>query len=244
MVTHARAALAAVLALAAAPLHAQPADSAQSCVRSAAEEGGMTRWRCAGTDFDAAVRFSVALPDDWEVDSPRDAGLQVWALRDGMQIAVAAEDQLHEPRTRSDSLGFWMRATRLRLGREPGLADVDTFQRAARTPADARRAVTLAQQRDTVLLAMVLGLSAEDEGIETSVEAVEVRRLGGHPAGYLAETYAVRGMEWIAASYVTVHDAVVFIVTLTGPPDGYDAALPVWERVLASLEMRTERPGP
>lgn len=242
MVIRIQAALAAILALAAAPLHAQPADSASSCVATEAGAGGATRWACAGTGFDAAVRFSVALPDDWEVQSPGDAGLQVWALRDGMQIAIAAEDQLHEPRTRSDSLGFWMRATRLQLGREPGLEELDAFQRAARSVPEARRAVTLAQQGDAVLLEMARALSAANEGEEVAVEALEVRRLGGHPAGYLAETYAVRGVEWVAASYVAVHDAVVFIITLTGLPEGWDAALPAWERALPSLQMRTERP--
>lgn len=238
-------AIAALVVLAAAPLHAQPADTASSCVRAPgpADAAGLVRWACAGTDYDAAVRFSVSLPAAWEVGSPRDAGLVVWAVTSGVQISVAAEDQLHAPRTRSDTLGFWMRATRLRLGREPELVDIDTFRRATRSPAKARRAVTRAQQRDDVLLAMARGLSLAHEGQTVLESAAEVRPLAGAPAGWLSETFEQNGEVWRSASYVTVRDAVVFIATLRAPDEEFAAALPLWEHAMATLEMRTVRSG-
>lgn len=234
---------AAVLLLAASPLRAQEADTASACVPapSPAAGEGMTRWTCAGTELDAAVRFSVALPADWEVASPRDAVLQVWALREGVQIAVTAEDQLHEPRTRSDSLGFWMRATRLLIGREPVLAEVDGFRATARRPAKARNAVTRAQLADSALLSLARAASAAEDGQEVRIEAVELRRLGGAPAGYLAETYEVGGDVWRAESYVTVRDAVVFTATLTTMGEDHPDVRRLWRAVLASLRMRTER---
>jgi hypothetical protein len=229
---------------AAVPLRAQPADTAASCVPAPAPApAGLARRTCAGTEYEAAVRFSVALPADWEVASPRDAGLQVWALHEGVQMSVAAEDQLHDPLTRSDTLGFWMRAARLRLGREPTLAEVEGFRQSAGRPSKARSEVTRAQRQDAVLMEMARGLSAAHEGEEVSVEAVEVRRLGGQPAGYLAETYEVNGEVWRAESYVTVRDAVVFTATLTTMGEDHHAVLPLWERVIASLQMRTERAG-
>jgi len=236
-------AAAALLATVPAPAFAQEADTAASCVPAAAPAAGLVRWACAGKGFDAAVRFSVAFPAGWEVASPGDAGLQAWALREGVQMAISAEDPLHEPRTRSDSLGFWMRATRLRLGREPTLAEVDDFQRTARRPSKARTAVTRAQLADSVLLAMARALSAANDGEEVRIEAVEVRRLGGAPAGYLSETYDVGGVSWHAESYVTVRDAVVFIATLTTMGDADADVLPLWERVRSSLRMRTQRPA-
>ncbi len=237
---------AAVLALAAAPLRAQAEDTASACVRAAGgeESADWVRWACAGTDFDAAVRFAVSLPAAWEVGSPRDAGLQVWALNGRVQMSVAAQDQLHAPATQSDTLGFWMRATGIRLGREPELRDVDSFRRATQNPDKARRAVTRAQQRDTVLLAMAHGLSLSHEGQTVLASTAEVRPLAGAPAGWLAETTEQNGEAWRSASYVTVRDAVVFIATLRAPDEEFDAALPLWEQTMATLEMRTDRSAP
>jgi hypothetical protein len=233
-------AVAAVVALATAPLHAQPADA---CVSGpgTADSTGLARWTCTGAGFDAAVRFSVSFPADWAVVPPGDGGLRIEAVRGGARISVAAEDQLHAPRTRSDTLGFWMRATRIGLGREPTLHEVGTFRRATQSPTKARRAVTRAQQRDTALLAMAHGLSAAHEGRRVLVSAAEVRPLAGAPAGWLSETFEEDGAAWRSISYVTVRDAVVFIATLTAPRAELDAAFPSWERAMATLEMRTDR---
>jgi hypothetical protein len=233
--------LAAVLVLAAAPLRAQAADSVPACIPAPAEGASVGRWDCAGTGYDAAVRFSVSLPADWSVAAPGDAGLVIRAARSGVEISVAAEDQLHAPQTRSDTAGFWMRATRLRLGRDPTLAELEAFRRRAASPDKARRAVTAAQLRDSVLLAMAHGLSAAHEGRTTSRQAAEVRRLEGHPAGYLVETFAQDGVSRRAESYVTVRDGVIFIATLQCPEGACDDARAAWEHALASLRMRTER---
>jgi hypothetical protein len=236
--------LCAALALAAAPARAQAPDSASWCVPAAPEDSaGLARWACAGAGYDAAVRFSVSLPAGWEVASPRDGGVMIWALHQGVQLSVAAEDPLHDPRTRMDTLGFWVRATRQWLGREPELGEVNDFERRARTPADARDAVTRAQLADAALLAMARGLSLAHDGEEVDDVRVEVRRLDGEPAGWLTETYQTAGAVWRVESYVTVRDAVVFIANLTAVEEEFDAALPVWARVLASLDMRTDRSG-
>ncbi|HEY0015953.1 MAG TPA: hypothetical protein VGC13_06525 [Longimicrobium sp.] len=231
----------AVLVLAAAPLRAQAADSVPACVPAPADSAGVVRWACAGTGYDAAVRFSVFLPADWTVTAPEDAGLVIRASQGGVQIAVAAEDQLHAPRTRADTAGFWMRATRLVLARDPTLEDLQAFRRRAANPDKARRAVTAAQLRDSVLLAMAGGLSAAHEDRKVVARAAEVRRLAGRPAGYLAETFEADGIPRRAESYVTVRDAVMFIATLECPDSGCGDALPVWERALASLRTWTER---
>lgn len=228
--------LAAVLVLAAAPLRAQAADSVPACIPAPADGAGAVRWECAGRGYDAAVRFSVSLPSDWEIQAPGDAGLVIRASRGGVRISVAAEDQLHAPQTRSDTAGFWMRATRLRLSRDPTLPELEAFRRRAANPDKARRAVTAAQLRDDVLRVMARGLSAANDGW-----TAEVRRLAGKPAGYLAETFEQDGVVRRAESYVTVRDAVMFIATLECPDSGCGDALAVWENVLRSLRMRTER---
>lgn len=238
------------LLLAAAPLGAQEADSVRWCVPAAAPapdasaEAAPVRWTCTGVEYDAAVRFAVSLPAGWEVTPPDGEALMIGAGDESAYISVSAQDQLHAPRTRSDTLGFWMRATGLARGRDPELADLDAFRGEAVDPPGARRAVTRAQSADSALLAMARGMSVGADGTEVLRQDAEVRTLAGRPAGYLDETYAVRGVTWRVSSYVAVHDAVVFVSTFAAPEDEYDAALPRWEQVLASLEIATARDGP
>ena len=233
---------AALLLAAAAPLRAQETDSANACSAAAADADGLVRWTCTGTGYDAAVRFSAAFPEGWEVTPPDGAALMIWATGpEGAEVTVSAEDQLHAPRTRSDSIGFWMRATRLHLGGDPGLADVDAFQTSAGDPAGARRAVTLAQQADSALLAVARARSAARDGARVLHQFAEVRTLAGHPAGFLDETYETGGHTWRIATYVTVHDATVFVASFAAPQEEFDGAWPAWVQVVASLELGTER---
>lgn len=233
---------AALLVAGAAPLRAQDADSAGACLPAAqADGGGATRWACTGAGYDAAVRFAAAFPEGWAVTPPGDAELVIGAGRESAGISVSAQDQLHAPRTRSDSLGFWMRAARLHRGAEPEFADVSAFRAQAGDPAGARRAVTAAQQADSALLAMARDLSVGRDGTRVLRQAAEVRALAGRPAGFLDESYETGGVAWRMASYVTVHDATVFIAALAAPDDEFGAALDAWERVLASLEIGTDR---
>jgi hypothetical protein len=239
---------AAALLLAGAPLHAQEEESAGTCAPAAtqadsvqAAADGLVRWACTGAGYDAAVRFALAIPAGWEVTPPDGIELLIAAQGEGAGIFVSAQDQLHAPRTRADSLGFWMRATRLHLGREPEFADVGAFQASAGDPAGARRAVTLAQQADSALLAVALGRSVTRDGGQVLHQFSEVRTLVGHPAGFLEETYETGGHTWRIATYVTVHDATVFVASFAAPEEEFAAAYPSWVQVYASLELGTER---
>lgn len=235
---------AAALTAAAAPLRAQE-ESAGSCAAGTgqADADGLVHWTCTGAGYDAAARFALAVPVEWEVTPPDGIELMIGARWEGAWIHVSARDQLHEPRTRSDSIGFWMRATRLVRGDEFGLADLDAFQSAAGDPAGARRAVTLAQQADSALLEVSRGRSVSRDGTPVLHQFAEVRTLAGHPAGFLEETYETGGSRWRAATYVTVLDATVFTATFVAPEEEFNGAWPSWVQVIASLELGTERTG-
>lgn len=239
---------AALLLCAAAPLGAQEADSVEWCVPAPAPDSAdgdaSIRWACRGAGYDAAARFSVALPAGWEVTPPDGVALTLGAGGEGAYVSVLAEDQLHAPVTRSDSLGFWMRATGLHLGREPEFADVGAFRAGAGDPAGARRAVTRAMSADSALLALARRLSVARDGATVLTQDAEVRALAGRPAAFLDETYASRDVRWRVTSVVTVHDAVVFSATFAAPEEDYDGVVPRWERVLASLEIGTARDEP
>ncbi|HYW13084.1 MAG TPA: hypothetical protein VE871_14085 [Longimicrobium sp.] len=233
---------AALLLAGAAPLRAQE-ESAGTCAPAAEQPDAdwLVRWVCTGAGYDAAVRLALAVPVGWEFMPPDGTELLIAAQGEGAGVFVSAQDQLHAPRTRPDSMGFWMRATRLHLGAEPGLADVEAFQSLAGDPAGARRAVTLAQQADSALLAVALGRSAARDGGHVLHQFAEVRTLVGHPAGFLEETYVTGGHTWRIATYVTVHDATVFVASFAAPEEEFRAAYPSWVQVYASLKLGTER---
>jgi hypothetical protein len=240
--------LIALLALAAAPLHAQPSVRRQSaCITEASVSAGteLTRHGCAGTGSDAAVRFSIALPARWEIAFQDTSEMVLTAMDGDNSIWVVGNDRLPEPRTRQDTLGFWMRATELALyaqRREATLIDVEDFRDASGDRIDgARERITRAQLADSALLALVAGLSTGEDGRPPLLHETEVRTLAGEPAGYLSEVLEAGGQRWRFTSYVTVRDGALFIISLNTLESEHAAMLPLFERILASFNPRTER---
>jgi hypothetical protein len=233
---------------AAAPLHAQPAARRlPACITEASASAGteLTRHGCAGTGPDAAVRFSIALPATWEIAFQDTSEMVLTAMDGDNSIWVVGNDRLPEPRTRQDTLGFWMRATELRLygeRREATLIDVEDFRDASGDRVDAARGwITRAQLADSALLALVAGLSTGRDGRPPLVHETEVRMLAGEPAGYLSEVLEAGGQRWRFTSYVTVRDGALFIISLNTLESEHAAMLPLFDRILASFNPRTER---
>jgi hypothetical protein len=237
---------AALIALAgAAPLHAQPsARRLPACIVEASAGVGaeLTRYGCAGAGPDAAVRFSISLPADWQAVWQDTAEIVLSATSGDNALWIVGSDRLPEPRTRPDTVGFWMRATELMLDREATVEDVEASRDAANGRiAAARERITRAQLADSALLAMVAHLSAGEDGRPVLRQETEVRTLAGEPAGYLSEVLELGGRRWRFTSYVTVRDAALFIISFNAIEGEHDALLPLVERVLASFHPRTER---
>lgn len=242
----AHAAMAAVLALAAPPLHAQPsARRLPACIVEASAGTELTRHGCAGAGPDAAVRFSIALPARWEATFQDTADMVLTATDGDNSIWVLGSDRLPEPRTRQDTLGFWMRAAELALygeRREPTLIDVENLRDASGDRIDGARGwITRSQLADSALLALVAGLSTGEDGRPPLLHETEVRTLAGEPAGYLSEVLVAGGQRWRFTSYVTVRDGALFIVSLNTLESEHAAMLPLFDRILASFDPRTER---
>jgi hypothetical protein len=230
---------------AAGPLRAQPAPRAlPTCVQEASAAAGvaLTRLGCAGRGNHAAVRFSLAVPTNW-YRSWSDSTELVLTLRDGERsIQVVGGDQLPPPHTHRDTLGFWMRAAGLMPGGVRVAQQVEDFRHVNSGRTDwARRWITEVQLRDSTLLAMAGELSAEHAGDTVLEHETAVRTLAGEPAGYLSELLRDGPARVRIVSYVTVRDGAVFLVTLEVPEGDHAELLPVWERVLASFNPRTER---
>jgi hypothetical protein len=235
---------AALLALA-APLHAQPsARRLPACIVEASASAGteLTRYGCAGAGPDAAVRFSIALPADWEAAWQDTAEIVLTATSGDNALWIVGSDRLPEPRTRPDTVGFWMRATELLLDRDVTAAEVEDFRDAANgRVSGAREWLTHAQLADSTLLALVAQLSTAQDGRPVLSSETEVRMLGGEPAGYLSEVLELGGRRWRFTSYVTVRDAALFMFSFNAIEGEHDALLPLVGRVLASFDPRTER---
>lgn len=237
--------MAAAALVAAAPLAAQSPAPRPACVPEASVGMGMvmTRYACAGTGDNAAVRLSASLPDGWEV-AWQDAGHLVLTATEGdIVIQVVGADQLPEPRTARDTVGFWMRATEMMTGGDVQSAgEVDDFRAQQEDRTDNARAwLTLAQLEEESLRAMAEALAVDGDGRQLLRRTLEVRELAGEPAGYLSETWAEGGTEWTADSYVTVRDGALFIVSLTTPERLYVNVINSFDSVLLSFDPRTER---
>lgn len=231
--------------LGAVPLAAQP-DTRRlpTCIPEASAAAGteMTRHGCAGAGADGAVRLSVSLPADWEIAWQDTADVQITAMDGDNVIWVVGGDQLPAPLNRADTLAFWRRAAELALRREVTDDDVRAFRDEANgRAATARELATRAQLADSALLALVQGLSVTRDGNAVLRAETEVRLLAGEPAGYLSEVAELGGVRWRLTSYATYRDGAVFLVSLNTLEPDHDALLPLFERVLASLDPRTER---
>lgn len=236
-----------LLALAAvAPLHAQSsARRLPACVIEVSASAGteLTRHGCAGAGINQAVRVSVALPADWHISLRDSAGaMELVARQGGASIAVVSGDQLPDPITPGDTAVFWRRAAEKGLGREATPTDVQAVRgmNGGRIAA-ARDWVTGVQMRDSVLRQMAREMSAEYAGDTVLRLETEVRSLAGEPSGYITEVMREGAGELRGVSYITIRDGAMFIVTLNVPEPDYAAVLPLFQRVLASLDPRTER---
>jgi hypothetical protein len=236
--------IAAAALAAAVPVAAQPEARPAACrvEASAAAGSELTRYGCAGTRKDDAVRFSVSLPAGWQVAVADTSGLELAAWQADAQIIVVGGDQLSLPLTRADTLAFWTLAAGKMLGHAATREEVETFRDAANGRiAAARDRLTGRQLWDDALLDMAEELSAAGTGYEVARQEREVRTLAGEPAGYISEVLREGDREMLAISYVTVRDAAFFFVTLNVPAEQYPFILPLWERVLDSFDPRTER---
>jgi len=239
-------AAAALLAIAAGvPLHAQPsAGRLPACVIEASAAAGteLVRHGCAGAGPDAAVRFSIALPARWEIAFQDTADMVLTAMDGDNSVWVVGNDRLPEPWNRADTLNFWMAATELLLDRDVTRMEVEDFRDSnGGRIASAREWITRSYLSEQVLLRLVDGLSITRDGRTALRRETEVRTLAGEPAGYLSEVLETGGRRWRFTSYVTVRDGALFIVSLNTLESEHAAMLPLFERMLASFNPRTER---
>jgi hypothetical protein len=236
---------AALVLCAAAPLPAQGHMRAlPACVQeaSASAPPELVRFGCAGGPREPAVRFSVSLPAGWRVAWQDTADLVLTAEDGDNIIWVMGGDQLPDPVNRADTAAFWASATQRLLGREASAAEVQDFRDASNGRiASARARITHALLADSALRVQVMGLSTWDGGAPAATQETGVRALAGEPAGYLSEVMVAGGREWRMISYVTLRDGAIFAVSLNAPEGTHAVLLPLWERVLASFDPRTER---
>lgn len=237
--------LCAAVPCAVAPARAQPAARAlPTCIHEASVTAGseLTRRGCAGAGADAAVRFSVALPTRWRIAAQDTADLVLTAEDGDNVVWVMGGDQLPSPRNRADTLAFWFSATERLLGRGVSPVEVEDFRDAnGGRIAPAREWVTRSLLADSALRAQVMLLSAARGGTPVLQQEVEVRTLAGEPAGYLAEVVELGGRRWRFISYVTFRDGALFALSLNAIEEEHSALLPLFDRVLASFDPRTER---
>ncbi|WP_420130435.1 hypothetical protein [Longimicrobium sp.] len=235
-----------LLAVAAwAPLHAQPsARRLPACIAEASLTAGteLTRRGCAGTGRNEAVRVSIALPTNWQIAFHDTADMTLTAMDGDNAVWVVGSDRLPAPVNRADTLNFWARATELLLDRDVTTNEVRDFRESnGGRVASARDWITRSQLRESSLLALVAGLSVSLDGHTVLHSEKGVRSLAGEPAGYLSESLEQGGQRWRFTSYATVRDGALFIVSLNTLESDYAAMLPLFERMLASFNPRTER---
>ena len=233
------------LLLAAAPLHAQPgARRPPTCVEEASVSAGddMARLSCAGAGTDADVRLTANLPRNWQITWADTADLVVTAMDGDNALWVVGGDQLPDPVTRADTANFWRRAAELTMGRDVSPDEVEDFRDATNGRiASARDWATRSRLADSALVATVAALSAGTDSVPVLEQETGVRMLAGEPAGYLSERVELGGVEWRFISYATYRDGTLFLISLNTLERDHAALLPLYARVLASFNPRTER---
>jgi hypothetical protein len=237
--------IALIVLAAAAPLHAQPAARRlPACIIEASVTAGseLTRHGCAGAGPDAAVRYSIALPTSWRIEFQDTAEMVLTAMDGDNAVWVVGSDRLPEPWNRPDTLNFWMAATELLLDREVTRMEVEDFRDSnGGRIGSAREWITRSQLGEQVLLRLVANLSTARDGRPVLQQETGVRPLAGEPAGYLSELLDLGGQRWRFTSYVTVRDGALFIISFNTLESEQAAMLPLFDRVLASFDPRTER---
>jgi hypothetical protein len=240
-----RTAIAFLALAAAAPLHAQPdVTRPPACAIEASATAGteLTSYGCAGAGPDKAVRFSIALPARWEVTFQDTADMVLTATDGDNSVWVVGSDRLPEPWNRADTANFWMAATELLLDRDATRKEVEDFRDSnGGRISSARDWITRSQLGVSALLRLVGGLSITRDGRTPLRRETEVRTLAGQRAGYLSEVLELGGQRWRFTSYLTVRDGALFIVSLNTLESEHEAMLPLFERMLASFNPRTER---
>lgn len=240
-----RVAIALLVLAAAAPLHAQPdVRRPPACVIEAPANAGteLTRHGCAGAGPDQAVRFSIAVPAGWKVTFQDTADMVLTATDGDNSVWVVGSDRLPEPWNRADTLNFWMAATELLLDRDVTRMEVEDFRGSnGGRISSAREWITRSQLGQSALPRLVDGLSITRDGRTPLRRETEVRTLAGQPAGYLSEVLETGGQRWRFTSYVTVRDGALFIISLNTLESEHEAMLPLFDRMLASFDPRTER---
>jgi hypothetical protein len=187
MTTLARVSLLVLAAGAAAPLRAQePASTRCVPVPGVAADSGLVRYDCAGAAHTGAARFSVSLPEGWEIEQSENLAIHLRAHqggRGGPSVFVQVADQLRKPLTAADTAGFWTFATDLMLNRTPTPREVAEFRRDAGDEEGARFMVTREQTSDTGLAVLAGLLAATRPEVEVMGQVREIRTLGGERAG-------------------------------------------------------------
>lgn len=236
---------AALVLCAAAPLRAQgDLRALPTCIQEAsvAAAPDLVRYGCAGSGREAAVRFSVSVPGNWTVAWQDTVDLMLTAEEGDNVIWVVGGDQLPEPLNRADTAAFWVSAIQRLVGREVSTVEVEDFRDANNgRVAAARGWITGSMLADSALRSQVMGLSTVRDGRPGQVQETGVRTLAGEPAGYLDETVELAGRRWRMISYLTYRDGALFAISMNAIDGEHAALMPLWERVIASFNPRTER---
>jgi hypothetical protein len=220
-----------------APAVAVPVAAPGTCAPASEAEfdGTLVRYACRGSGQNEAAGFSVLLPAGWEVLLTDSLDITLRATDGDRAVWVVGGDQLPAPQTAEDTANFWMAATEIALRRGPTRRDVGDYRFVLDDdPARARRWVTDEQMEALRLTGLAGKLTAEREGRAVIRRVTEVRPLAGGLSGYLDEVVDVQG-PWHTSAYVTVRDAVVYIVSFNAPEEDVPALLPMWERIAASF---------
>jgi hypothetical protein len=225
--THSRFILWLLAAGCAAPLAAQP-----RCAPSprAAADAELVRYDCAN----GAARFSVSLPA-WEIREMEAADVTLVARSEGAGIFAQAADPLFPPVTAADSARLGALAE-LTPGRAPTPDEL-------RDDESVRRGLLRAMGTDSGLVALTSWIGAGaggGAGIEVLSRTREVRTIGGVRVGYVDEVQRVDGTIWQRAGFITLHEGRLYALVVNAPQAGYLMLRPLWERVMASLEVGTE----
>lgn len=221
------------------PVVAEPGTCASG---SAAADAQLVRYACRGSDANEAAGFTVSIPVGWTVEVTDSLDITLFASDGDRAVWVTGGDQLPAPLTADDTLNFWLAANEIALRRTPTRQDVADFRFVLDDdPARARRWVTDEQMEPLRVAGIVGRLTAEREGRPVLRRTTEVRPLAGGTAGYLDEVVDVQG-PWHTTAYLTVRDAVLYIISFNAPEEDVAALLPLWEQVAASFVPDTRRP--
>jgi hypothetical protein len=209
---------------------------------AAAADAPLVRYACRGSGANEAAGFIISIPAGWAVQVTDSVDIMLSATDGDRAVWVVGGDQLPAPLTPVDTVNFWLAASETALRRTPTRKDVSDFRFVLDDDLGrARRWVTDEQMEAPRVTAMAARLTAEREGRPVLRRTTEVRPLAGGTSGFLDEVVDVQG-PWHTTAYVTVRDAVLFIISFNAPEEDVPALLPLWEQVAASFVPDPRRP--